>query len=1704
MAARKSYIEIGWRIDRSGLNEANRLTDGLNRAERAHKEAVSQTTRNLDTQRHTISEVNSQTESVARNQAKASSEARRTATNTSEIGSAARNASTHVRGIGTSLGTAEKHTIRIRDIFKGTLIAGAAYSGVSMLSNGLKGLYQEANENAKAWQTFNGNLLMLGQSRKQIASTKADLQDFAVKTIYNASDMAQTYSQLAATGTKNTDQLVKGFAGLASSAQDPQQAMRSLSQQATQMAALPKVQWEDLRIMMQQAPAGISAVARSMGESTGKMIQQVHASKLSTQDFLAAIAKVGTDKSFSTMATHYKTVGQALDGLRENLANQSAPAFNRFNKIATAAVSDVNDSLSGVGGKKLAKQMDPFFDGMENFISYMQKNGKYFFSMGGSMASITGSLAKGAWTSISSMINILAGKGPAAGTSAKSIADSMNSIAHHKTAIQTIGSVMATYFVASKMLAFAKSLREVAVGFGLVRAAEAGTGTGAASALDGLSSGSWVLGGTKSRRAQMAAKEVAPEVGSRLERYSFAGKVGQVGEKIGGSKLGGLLGGVKAVGSKIPYLDIVMAGTTLFGMNSKNSGSHIGNFAGTLGGMEAGAAGGAALGSVVPGIGNAVGGVVGGAVGAIAGSSVGKAIGAKLQPEINKVSKELAPSFKRLKGWFGDQWTDIMKGTKSFAKSFGPALKPVGKAFSSMMHSITKSGFSKAIGGLAKSGLKVLNSNVRSQLSITGRIFRTTWAGVKTVTGGAIGVIKSVVRGGMKSVKGIFEIYGGIFSLSWKKTWRGIRDFLGGILDSITGSVRAAFKTVSGLIGDIKNGLTGMHKLTNSESNDIANYAVKQNNTLNSIGSGKGAPKQSKPKISVNTGIGHAAGGAITKTQLSAVNEAGTELAYNPSTGRYRTLGNGPAFTQLKAGERVLNARDTAKMLRGGLGAGKVLPGYATGTGAVGATKASTPVLGSTKLGGKLGIASSYDKETKQSTKSLKKLNSDSKKTWKSTQSDTKKVTKSISKRGISDYDDMQKGVNTQMKQMNKSIKSFNSDSKKSWKSITSDTKKQSNVIQKNTVTDFDQMQKGVHTQMKQMDKQVGAGAKDTAYDFGSAMGKLDNYAHSAMSSAIGQLNKGFSSVNGVLGQFGGSKHVLSLAHYAQGSHGPIDDDQLAILNDAKSGPTQEGIVRGNQIIKPQGRNTIVPLQKNDEVLTGHELSSLPHFAKGTDGLKRIIENNNKAPQKAFQSDFASKLGQGIGSKLSAGVSQNDKGGSTSVGNPWYGAVWNVLSSAMSSGDAAGGPVTHSPGGGFQVTSGFGNRGAVSGGFSQHDGVDYSGSKTVHSMNTGTVQRIGGPPANWGGSNGIGESVVIGGGGLNYIYQELNGKYGSGAKILVGKGDQVKAGQAIAILGSSATHVHVGATKHPMFSIGGSSTAGWLDPRTVKSSAIKVKQSKDTGGSALTKFVKKQLAGQVKWVGKHLSDDVGSLGSMGLSGSIASRARTLAAAIKKAYPSATNAGIAAVLGNWEFESGLNPGAINPGGGASGLGQWYRGRKSALVNYAQRHHMNWKNAGAQLDYALHGDGANSSILKRILKGHGSVASLANAFSSEWERGGYNAQHVAGARKIESALKGFATGGHPATGQTVLVGENGPELARFEQPATIYSNSASNQVAGSLTKADGKFNGRSVSIKLDVHVTGAVGDGKKAGKTIGDGVVARLKTMFNTETDNVAVS
>ena len=244
--------------------------------------------------------------------------------------------------------SANKATVSLRQMIAGSAIGGVISSAIGVAGRGMRSFVGELNESSIAWSTFEGNMRQIGKSPAQINAAKNSLQKFAQDTIYSSADMAATYSQLAAVGTKNTTQLVKGFGGLAAAANDPKQAMKTLSEQATQMAAKPMVQWQDFKLMLEQTPAGMAAVAKTMGMDTRKLLQAVQDKKVKTEDFLAAIAKTGTNANFSKMATKYKTVGQALDGLKETLANKVQPQFKKLSDIAIKSISNLTDKLGKI------------------------------------------------------------------------------------------------------------------------------------------------------------------------------------------------------------------------------------------------------------------------------------------------------------------------------------------------------------------------------------------------------------------------------------------------------------------------------------------------------------------------------------------------------------------------------------------------------------------------------------------------------------------------------------------------------------------------------------------------------------------------------------------------------------------------------------------------------------------------------------------------------------------------------------------------------------------------------------------------------------------------------------------------------------------------------------------------------------------------------------------------------------------------------------------------------------------------------------------------------------------------------------------------------------------------------------------------------------------------------------------------------------
>ena len=236
------------------------------------------------------------------------------------------------------------------------LVSSAVTSAVGSIKSSLGEMVGELNSSKKAWDTFDGNLSKLGWGKDQINQAKEAMQDYATKTIYSASDMASTFSQMAAIGRKDSGELVEAMGGLAASAENPKQAMKSLSQQMVQALAKPKISWQDFRVMMEQAPAGMSAVAKEMGLSLNELITKIQAGQIKTEDFAEAFKRAGM--SMQDMATSYKTIDQALDGLKETLANKLKPAFDALSKAGIKALEAIMNQLDKIDFNKLATSLE--------------------------------------------------------------------------------------------------------------------------------------------------------------------------------------------------------------------------------------------------------------------------------------------------------------------------------------------------------------------------------------------------------------------------------------------------------------------------------------------------------------------------------------------------------------------------------------------------------------------------------------------------------------------------------------------------------------------------------------------------------------------------------------------------------------------------------------------------------------------------------------------------------------------------------------------------------------------------------------------------------------------------------------------------------------------------------------------------------------------------------------------------------------------------------------------------------------------------------------------------------------------------------------------------------------------------------------------------------------------------------------------------
>ncbi len=320
---------------------------------------------------------------------------------------------------------------------------GIISSAVTTLRQGVAGMVSESQKVGDAMQIYRVNMSSLGFSDKDVNKSLKRLGDYGKASVYDASDLLNQASTYYAYNRKDSEDIVKAFAGLIAQTANPVQGLKTAGEQTAQMLANGYLNQQDFKFTRERFSAlGASevnkrllALAQSKGYSS--IIEATQKKGITADEYLDVIKEVGNSPKFQSLVTSILTPKQAIENLKETLSNllvfdkvdedgNSSPGA--LNKVYVATRDFIKNITDLVGSAKfegyVRKLGDAIGTGIENInkfsraitlmfgdqlIKSMEKFGKDFTS------SLDGNVMKSFQGFTQSLINFLNESGSAIG-----------------------------------------------------------------------------------------------------------------------------------------------------------------------------------------------------------------------------------------------------------------------------------------------------------------------------------------------------------------------------------------------------------------------------------------------------------------------------------------------------------------------------------------------------------------------------------------------------------------------------------------------------------------------------------------------------------------------------------------------------------------------------------------------------------------------------------------------------------------------------------------------------------------------------------------------------------------------------------------------------------------------------------------------------------------------------------------------------------------------------------------------------------------------------------------------------------------------------------------------------------------------------------------------------------------------------------------
>ena len=206
-------------------------------------------------------------------------------------------------------------------------IGTAVQSTLGAVRSGIGQLKDEANNLGDAMQVYRINMQALGFDEKSVNKSIKRLGDYGKATVFDATDLLEQASTYTAYGRRDSEQIVKGYAGLLAQTKNPIEGMKTVTEQTSQMLAAGVLNQQDYKFIRQRLSAlgasRLNAELQKLAESKGadSIISATKKRLISADEYLDVVNKLGNEDTFQNLVNSIITPRQAIANLKETLSN---------------------------------------------------------------------------------------------------------------------------------------------------------------------------------------------------------------------------------------------------------------------------------------------------------------------------------------------------------------------------------------------------------------------------------------------------------------------------------------------------------------------------------------------------------------------------------------------------------------------------------------------------------------------------------------------------------------------------------------------------------------------------------------------------------------------------------------------------------------------------------------------------------------------------------------------------------------------------------------------------------------------------------------------------------------------------------------------------------------------------------------------------------------------------------------------------------------------------------------------------------------------------------------------------------------------------------------------------------------------------------------------------------------------------------------